>query len=149
MYGTQHVRRTIQWDRYSCMPACARMALRHFGQDVSMTELRSAMRTQPKPWFSSSAIGGTYVDNAVAALQAYGFNARFQQLQDRGLTLRLAQGNLVIALVDEARHVALVHGIDDQHVWLADPAPRRIGRTYAKADFYGRYSGGGIVLRDR
>jgi hypothetical protein len=100
---------------YSCIPACARMALAFLGRQQAEADLRTLMRIDPN---------GTPV-RRLAELTHLGFDVRFATTDIRGLAAYLTSGLPPIALLctgslpywsKSCDHVAVVVGVDDSWV---------------------------------
>ena len=104
---------------YSCIPACARMALAFFGSQHTEVELRTLMRTDPT---------GTPV-RRLMELTHVGFDVDFVTTDLAGLADFLTSGLPPITLLctsslpywsQSCDHVAVVVRVDDSSVFLND-----------------------------
>jgi ABC-type bacteriocin/lantibiotic exporter with double-glycine peptidase domain len=138
--GHEGFPRTLQMDNYTCAPCCVLMVLRHFGRRATLGSVKGALGTDED---------GTYTGPMVTYLRRRGLVASSRRMRVRDLEVALARGAVVIATVD-GDHVAVVHGIDQRHVHLADPAfNRSIFRRVPRSRFRKRWDHEGIVVRPR
>lgn len=105
---------------YSCVAACARMALAHHGRGMSEGELRQLLNTQPS---------GTPARN-LKALESLGFNVELASATLSKLRDALSSGLPSIVFIDtgpldywqiDCAHVAVLVGLDDSFAYLNDP----------------------------
>ncbi len=120
--------------RYSCVPACARMALGYLGLDHGEPELRILLRTSPE---------GTDFGN-LADLASLGVEVRFFESGIPFLEHCLECGCPPVVPLESGflphwdencNHAAVVVGIDDTTVSLNDPSFPDAPRVVAHADF--------------
>jgi ABC-type bacteriocin/lantibiotic exporter with double-glycine peptidase domain len=105
---------------YSCLPACVRMVLAHYGRLVSEDELRQLMGTSPH---------GTPA-RAVLQVAALGFDVQLRFTNLGELTAALRTGTPPIVFVNtgfldywsfDCAHVLVVVGMDVASVSVNDP----------------------------
>lgn len=110
-----------QEQRGSCLAACVRMALAHYGHTCSEDELRRLLATGPL---------GTRAGN-VLRVASLGFDAQLKTSSVADLGAALIAGIPPIVLLDtgpldywsvDCPHVAIVVGLDLAMVYLNDPA---------------------------
>jgi ABC-type bacteriocin/lantibiotic exporter with double-glycine peptidase domain len=117
---------------YSCMAACVRMVLAHYGRSLTEAELRQLLDTRAD---------GTKARNLTAAA-SLGFEVQVDSANLSQLREALEIGSPPIVFVDtgpldywqiDCAHVAVVVGIDDTSVYLNDPfydtAPQQTSLT--------------------
>ena len=113
---------------YSCIAACARMVLAHYGQTVDESELRQLLDTQPT---------GTRARN-LESLASLGFKLLLEPSSLAHLIEALEAGLAPIVFLDtghldywdvDCAHVTVLVGLDEEAVYLNDPffesAPQR------------------------
>lgn len=108
---------------YSCLPACVRIVLSHFGMNLSEQEIGLACKTTPR---------GTDLDEAAAGLISLGL--KVMKLKQAGIDeiLRsLKQQRPVIAFLSVQElpygfaigmHAVVVNGYEENQVSFIDPA---------------------------
>jgi ABC-type bacteriocin/lantibiotic exporter with double-glycine peptidase domain len=113
-----------QEEDYSCVPACIRIVLQHWGHNYAEFEVSEACKTSDR---------GTGQNQAVEGIKKLGFEA--SKLQDEPFDLIvqfLHEGMPVVALLDVHQlpyakdkaglHAVVVNGFDGNHVSFIDPA---------------------------
>lgn len=134
MLGHYTINRSYQLDWYSCGAHCTYMIARHFGCRVKYATVKAAVNTTP--------FHGTRLDAIIRFFRSKHFRVGFRDaLHLRHLDKVFSAGALVIAPVG-GNHVVVVHGVDAENVYLADPhplVPYRISRKEfsRKWDHYG------------
>ncbi len=136
------VRRSIQQDEYSCGAHVCLTALRVFRK----TKIPSIPRLI---WVLGTDEEWGTDDWAIAAyLRTRNIPVEMPRtLRWKELRHAIAKGKLVIATVDGEDHYVVVHGVDDQYVYLSDPSENRCpGRTQTIREFQARYDKFGIIV---
>lgn len=139
-----HLRQQRDW---SCGPACVRMVLRYFGEDVSESDLIEAL--------SASDRDGTSPERIMQHLRARGLAVRQRRKADiRWLQLQAsARTPVLVACQDWAHkpgrtdyahswdngHYAVVVAASPETVTLCDPSSKRPRRHIPAADFLARW----------
>lgn len=115
-----------QIDEMDCGAACLAMVCRHYGIEVSLTRLRALCHTSHE---------GTSLSGLCAAAAELGLPARALKVSARHLD------DLPVPSIChwQGHHWVVVHGVDDRHVWIADPALGR--RRLPRAEFLAYFSG--------
>jgi ABC-type bacteriocin/lantibiotic exporter with double-glycine peptidase domain len=116
--------RLSQKEDYSCVPACIRIVLQHWGHDYAELKICEACKTSDR---------GTSQNQAVAGIKKLGFEV--SKLKDEPFDLIiqfLHEGVPVIALLDVHQlpyardkaglHAVVVNGFDGDYVSFIDPA---------------------------
>lgn len=116
-----------QFNRDSCVAACARMILADFNIDAPESYLASALETY----------GGAYISRVPSVLKAFGLVHNFEwrkNLTIAELSKFLKHGRAIISLHHkeaEFGHSVIADDIIDDEVRLRDPLPRGQGKSYA------------------
>lgn len=138
-HGTRDFKRSIQLDDYSCGSRSAYMILRHFGHRMPHAWVKYVLGTNEK--------SGTNKKPLRALFRRKGLSARIQR--DMGFKdLRKALGRGAVVLVDvDGDHYAVVHGVGDKYVHIADPSFIRCPkRRLSHKRFRKRWQGWGLVV---
>ncbi len=107
---------------YSCLVACTRMILAHYGQEYKESFLRGLLKTRR---------GGTSPANLLLRLPQIGFSAGIQSGSQSFLQRQLKSGTPCIVHVwtapltywqHEAIHAMVVVGIEEAKILVHDPA---------------------------
>lgn len=118
--------------------AVQRDVLQHFGRTVDYEAVKRALRT---------ARDGTSTGDILRYLRRRGLVAQPCRMTMRELTRALTQGCVVLAYVD-GDHVAVVYGVDKEHVYVADPSLwRSLGRRVTRRAFLRRFDREGVLVR--
>jgi ABC-type bacteriocin/lantibiotic exporter with double-glycine peptidase domain len=133
-------KRSIQMDSYSCGAHATLMALHHFKQtDLTITDVKYMTQTDKQ---------GTAEEPIISCLRSRGLTAfKLRRLTIPRMRVLLGRGHILITEVD-GDHYCVVHGIDDEFVYLADPATLRVvARQAPLREFAARKDGSGIAVR--
>lgn len=141
MIGYREFPREIQLTNYTCGPCSAFAITSFFGVDVGYREVKRALKTDAD---------GTSGTDIVRFLRSCGLRVSPRnRMTWRELSAALYGGG--IALVDlDGDHCGVVHGMDDEDVYLMDPSPVRTpGRRLSIAAFKKRWDRSGAVVRPK
>lgn len=135
------VPRSIQWDQYSCGARSTWSVMRYF----------KPRQTPPVETLIYELIlrrGNNYTDedDIVEYLRSQGLRAkRPTSLSIKDVQKALFRGGLVIGDFDDFEHYAVVHGMSDERVYIADSSLVRCpGRSHTWKKFKKRFSERGI-----
>lgn len=114
----------FQQEDYSCVPACIRMILLHFGHDYAESKICEVCQTTDR---------GTSPNHAAAGIAMLGFTAaKLKNEPFEVLKQFINEGTPVITLLDVHQlpyakssaglHAVAVNGFDGNHVSYIDPA---------------------------
>jgi ABC-type bacteriocin/lantibiotic exporter with double-glycine peptidase domain len=137
---TKKFKRSIQMDSYSCGAHATLMALRHFKQTgLTIKDVKYMTQTDKQ---------GTGEEPIISCLRSRGLTAfKLRRLTIPRMRALLGRGHILITEVD-GDHYCVVHGIDDEYVYLADPAVlRSASRQTPLREFAARKDGSGIAVR--
>jgi ABC-type bacteriocin/lantibiotic exporter with double-glycine peptidase domain len=119
--GVANFRRSLQRDDYTCGTRCVHMILRHHGKLMPFGTLKRVLRTNPDH--------GTAIEPMVSLLRKKGFRVGYRpRINMRELRASLRNGAVAIVHLD-GDHLAVVHGMDDSYVYVADPSFYRMPRN--------------------
>jgi ABC-type bacteriocin/lantibiotic exporter with double-glycine peptidase domain len=131
--------RELQTDDYSCGVCCVVAVLRHLGQPCNFDALSRELGANP--------VDGTHATRMVEALNRRGLAAGTYPSLTWGEVERALQAGGVVITVVDGDHVVVVHGLDDELVYLSDPSLARTqGGTQPRAHFDRRWAGVGIAV---
>ncbi|AKF87033.1 hypothetical protein MFUL124B02_36480 [Myxococcus fulvus 124B02] len=138
--GTKKFPRSLQLDSWSCGSRAVHAVLRHFGVHWPHRLLQAHLGTNPDT--------GTAVHQMIRVLRGHalrvGYHAHLSWLE---LGHALNAGAVVIVHLD-GDHLGVAHGVDDEHVYLADPSTTRLlGRRQTRQKFLSRWTRWGLVVR--
>lgn len=138
MIGTMDFPRSIQWDRYSCGARCAYMITKYFNLGIPYQEVKEGVGTD---------IDGTYMESITEYLRSRELKIKYKaEMTLRTLSTALKQGAIVLVELD-TDHLGIVHGIDGDKIYLADPSMIRLfGRTIDKEEFLERWGNCGLMI---
>ena len=140
MLGTADFKRSFQLDDYSCGPRSAYMIVRHFGiWWAPYLKVKKDLKTTED---------GVTVRPILQFFRKHKLKTRYMPtMYFRDLKAALSRDAVVMVHVD-GDHLAVVHGVTDSHVYLADPSVMRtLGRRITKETFFRRWSRWGITVR--
>jgi len=138
--GTADFKRSYQLDDYSCGAHSAYMIARHFGiWWVPYTKVKRQLKTNED---------GTTLRPILQFFRKHKLKTNYRpNMYFKDLKGALARDAVVMVHVD-GDHLAVVHGMTDSHVYLADPSiVRTFGRRVTKETFLRRWSRWGITVR--
>ncbi len=118
-----------QHDAMDCGPACLRMVARHYGRSPGMQELREASHT---------STDGVSLAGLQAAAVTLGFKARSVLIS---LDSLMHDVTLPCIVHWENAHFVVVHKVDRDRVFVADPACGK--RVFAAQDFLKHWAASG------
>ena len=128
-----------------CSPTCVAMVLAYHGIDASLAQVLESSVHVPTGMFGVWPLAIRTLTDAglVAAVECFDDLDAVAPLLDRGLpvvaSIRFAAGALPGAPLNGTDgHLVVVTGVDDQHVYVNDPAARDasvVPRGYARAAF--------------
>lgn len=129
-----------QLDDYSCGSRSTQMVLDYYGRPMGYRAIKEELGTDED---------GTSMAPIARLLRARGLAVtQYPRMQLRDLERCLRRG-IVIVQVD-GDHVAVVHDIDERHVYIADPSPSRCNTArQMRARFRARWDRWGMVIVDR
>ncbi len=135
------VRRSIQQDNYSCGAHVCLTALRLFRR----TKIPTANRLMVL--LGTTKRYGTEDAAIITYLRMRGLTvSESRRMRWTDLKIAVSRKKVVVATVDDD-HYALVHGIDDEYVYLSDPAVGRCaGRAQTIREFQSRFSKAGFAI---
>jgi ABC-type bacteriocin/lantibiotic exporter with double-glycine peptidase domain len=110
------------------------------GRDVSHDEVIASVGT---------TTDGTAATPIVKYLRKLGLRAGYRRrMSFRDLARALTRGAVVLVDI-RGTHWAVAHAVSDDHVWLADPSIKQLGRRITKTRFRSRWTGLGVVMSER
>ena len=140
LLGTSDFKRSFQLDDYSCGPRSAYMIARHFGiWWVPYLKVKKDLKTTED---------GVTVRPILEFFRKHKLKTSYKPtMYFRDLKAALSRDAVVMVHVN-GDHLAVVHGVTDSHVYLADPSiVRTLGRRITKETFFRRWSRWGITVR--
>lgn len=139
--GQSNFSRSFQLNTYTCAPRCVYMVLRHFGVAANFNAIERGLKTDRN---------GTTPGNILRYLRKRGFVTRAENMTlPRLAEVLTVEDQVVIAYVDND-HVAVVYGMDEDSVYIADPSlARSLRHKISRARFRARWDRAGIVVRPR
>lgn len=140
LVGTTKFTRLVQFDNWTCASRSVQAVLKFFGITRTHGLLKSQLETSPDT--------GTSVSSMIRVLRRQGLRVGYRpHLNWRALVHALNVEAVVIVHLD-GDHLAVVHGVDDEHVYLADPSIIRCpGRRQWRQTFLARWTRWGLVVR--
>ena len=138
MRGTAAFDRSIQMDEYSCGAHAVFMIAKHCGMKIKYKEVKKELGTNTN---------GTKVRQMLAFFYRHKFRAhRVSNMRFRELKSYLGHNEVVLVHVD-GDHFAVVHGITENYVYMADPSiDRMYGLRLPKKKFKKRWKKWGIAV---
>lgn len=138
--GTKSFTRSLQLDNFSCGARSIYSVLRHFGVHRPYGVLKADLGTRPA--------SGTAVHAMIRVLRVNGLRVGYRPRWSwRSLMKALSVHAVVIVHLD-GDHLGVVHGADDQRIYLADPSIIRCpGRSQPRQKFLSRWTRWGLVVR--
>ena len=139
--GTTRFARLLQFDDWSCASRSVQAVLKFFRITRPHWLLKSQLGTTPDT--------GTTVHQMIRVLRRHGLRVGYRpNFSWRELVQALRTDAVVIVHLD-GDHIAVAHGVDGTHVYLADPSVIRLrGRRQARRKFLERWTRWGLVVRD-
>lgn len=130
--------RSRQRNGYTCGPRCVFAVAEYFRREVDFAEIENAVGTTRD---------GTSATPMIRYMRHLGLRAgRHSRLTIRGLERALDAGKIAIVDLD-GTHWSVVHGINRDHVWLADPSAFSMPRARtSRARFRRRWTGMCILV---
>lgn len=138
--GTKKFTRLMQFDDWTCASRSVQAVLQFFGIAHPHGLLKSQLGTRPDT--------GTKVSSMILVLRRNGLRVGYRpHLSWRALVHALKVGAVVIVHLD-GDHLGVVHGVDDEHVHIADPSiTRLLGRRQTRRKFLSRWTRWGLAVR--
>lgn len=116
----------FQSDASDCGPACLAMIARHFGRQVSMTQMRERAGTDRN---------STNLKGLIKAAESVGLSAQAVKGQEGSLTPEVPVPCIAHVVKGQQYHFVVIYKITKTKIWIADPDPL-VGRTtYSIAEF--------------
>lgn len=125
-----------QPDGITCGPTSAALVLRHYGQDVSVDEIKQLTKTH---WYGQSGneVGMTAPDYITSALKQKGLKASLKNDDLNELKFEVSQNRPVIVLVRSGKktwHYMVAIGYNEKDMIFSDPGGG-YHRTVSNDDF--------------
>ena len=139
MTGAGAFRRSIQLNGYSCGARSVFMIARHYGIRCTYREVVTQLQLTKE---------GTRVKRILQFFQQHTLRVyRSSKMTLKELEKHLQQQAIILVHVD-GDHFAVVYGMDDHFVYMADPSIIRLfGRRITRERFKQRWTNWGVVVK--